>query len=154
MSMIPTQLANPVQRRIRPVALCVFRSNNRILVSEGYDAQKQEKFYRPLGGGVEFGEYSWDAIRREIREELGEEIQNLTFIGPAENVFEYDGQPGHEIIFVFEAEFVNPALYRQEVIRGTEDDNTPIRAIWKPIADFKRNKAILYPDALLDMLLG
>jgi hypothetical protein len=42
--------------QIRPIALCVFHNNNRILVFEGYDKAKDEIFYRPLGGGIEFGE--------------------------------------------------------------------------------------------------
>ena len=42
--------------QIRPVALCVFHHDKRILVFEGYDKAKDEIFYRPLGGGIEFGE--------------------------------------------------------------------------------------------------
>ena len=67
---------------IRPIALCVFRKKDQILVTEEYDKLKKEHFYRPLGGNIEFGEYSWETIRREIKGELGEEIKNLTFIGP------------------------------------------------------------------------
>ncbi|MCB0856079.1 MAG: NUDIX domain-containing protein, partial [Bacteroidetes bacterium] len=107
---------------IRPVALCVFRKDNQILVAEGYDTHKSERFFRPLGGIVNFGEYSWETIRREIKEELGEEITNLTFIGPAENLFQYQGTPGHEIIFMFEGEFVNKNTYKQEKILGIESD--------------------------------
>ena len=44
------------KNRIRPLAICVFLNNNRILVAEGYDPIKQQTFYRPLGGGIEFGE--------------------------------------------------------------------------------------------------
>lgn len=42
--------------RIRPLAICVFRHQDRILVAEGYDPVKDEHFYRPLGGGNEFGD--------------------------------------------------------------------------------------------------
>jgi hypothetical protein len=48
--------------KIRPIAICVFRHQNRILVIEAYDHIKNEKYYRPLGGGIEFGEYSSIAI--------------------------------------------------------------------------------------------
>ncbi len=44
------------KNKIRPIALCVFLNNNRILVNEGYDPVKQQTFYRSLGGGIEFGE--------------------------------------------------------------------------------------------------
>jgi len=43
---------------IRSIAICVFRHKNHILVAEGYDPVKDEYFYRPLGGGIEFGETS------------------------------------------------------------------------------------------------
>ena len=146
-------LTPPEQARIRAVALCVFWRKNHILVAEGYDHAKEEAFYRPLGGGMEFGEYSWEAIRREIREELGEEIKNLTFVAPTENVFEFEGQKGHEILFVFQAEFENPEVYRKEEIKGIEDNGEPFKAVWKPLLDFKRNRAKLYPEGLLDMLM-
>ncbi|GAB4409883.1 MAG: NUDIX hydrolase [Bacteroidia bacterium] len=137
---------------IRPIALCVFRRGDAILVAEGYDPSTQEHFYRPLGGGLEFGEYSWEAVRREIKEELGEEIKNLTFIGPAENVFQYHGNMSHEIIFMFEGEFVNKDTYKREVVLGREDNGEEIRAVWKPLSDFRKNRARLYPEGLLDML--
>lgn len=137
---------------IRPIALCIFRKENSILVAEGYDKAKEEAFFRPLGGGVVFGEYSWETIRREIKEEIGEEITNLTFIGPTENLFQYEGNPGHEIIFVFEGEFVNKAAYRKEMIIGKGEEGQEIRAIWKPISEFKKNRARLYPEGLLEIL--
>lgn len=37
------------KEQIRPIAICVFRRDNRILVGEGYDPVKKESFYRPLG---------------------------------------------------------------------------------------------------------
>src|SRR3990170_4725004 len=97
--------------RIRPIAVCLFRNNNRILVHEGFDTIKQDYYYRPLGGGIEYGETSHDAIAREIREELGVEIENVRLLGVVENIFVYQGEQGHEIVFVFDAEFVNKSLY-------------------------------------------
>jgi NADH pyrophosphatase NudC (nudix superfamily) len=61
--------------QIRPLAICVFRREDRILVAEGFDPVKQEHFYRPLGGGIEFGENSVETISREIREEINAEIR-------------------------------------------------------------------------------
>lgn len=137
---------------IRPVALCIFRNKDSILVAEGYDKQTEERFFRPLGGGVEFGEYSWETVRREIKEEIGEDIKNLTFIGPTENVFHYQGIQGHEIIFMFEGEFVNKQAYFKDTIIGREADGQEFVAVWKPISEFRKNKARLYPEGLLDIL--
>ena len=48
--------------RIRPIALCVFRQEEHILVFRGYDPKKDQTFYRPLGGGIDFGETALDAV--------------------------------------------------------------------------------------------
>jgi ADP-ribose pyrophosphatase YjhB (NUDIX family) len=72
--------------RIRPIAVCLFRHDNRILVSEGFDTVKQDYYYRPLGGGIEYGEMSSDALVREIREELDAEIENVRLLGVLENI--------------------------------------------------------------------
>lgn len=140
------------KQSIRPLALCIFRRNNELLVAEGYDSRKNETFYRPLGGGIEFGEYSWDAVRREIREEISEEIKNLSFLGTTENIFEYEGIPGHEVIFLFEGDFARSYVYEQDEIMGIEDNGEDIRVMWKPIEAFQKGKLILYPDGLIEML--
>ena len=135
------------------VLLCsAFRRNHSILVTEGYDPEKK-KFFRPLAAASSLVNIA-GMQRREIREELSQEIQNPMFIGPAENIFEYKGQMAHELIFIFEAEFLDPEPYKHDVIYGQGDDNTPVKAIWKPLADFKRKKDRLYPAPLLDMLMG
>lgn len=140
------------KQSIRPLALCIFRRNNELLVAEGYDSRKNETFYRPLGGGIEFGEYSWDAVRREIREEISEEIKNLSFLGTTENIFEYEGIPGHEVIFLFEGDFTRSYVYEHDEIMGIEDNGEDIRVMWKPIEAFQKGKLILYPDGLTEML--
>lgn len=66
---------------IRPIAICVFRRAGRLLVGEGYDPLKGETFHRPVGGGLQFGETSEQAMRREIGEELGVEIRGLRPLG-------------------------------------------------------------------------
>ena len=78
---------------IRLLAICAFRHPNRILVGRGFDEQKKEAFFRPHGGAVEFGERAVDALRREIREELGAEIQNPVQLGVLENLFTYRARP-------------------------------------------------------------
>jgi len=72
--------------QIRPLAICIFRNNDRILVGEGYDPVKRETFYRPLGGGIEFGERAEETIRREVREEIGAEAASLLFVHAREHL--------------------------------------------------------------------
>ena len=87
-----------VRNQIRPLAVAVVRHKNKILAMEGYDSVKQETFYRLIGGGIEFGEKAEDTVVREFREELGLDIKITRFLGTSENIFTYEGKPGHEIV--------------------------------------------------------
>ncbi|MFL7869309.1 MAG: NUDIX hydrolase [Anaerolineales bacterium] len=140
---------------IRPIAICLFRHDGKILVFEGYDPRKDETFYRPLGGGIEFGERSVDTIRRELREEIGAEVRNLVYLGTLENIFTFDGKPGHEIVQVYDGVLSESGLYKQAVILGHEVGvEEPFRAMWKSLDEFGPGESILYPDGLLEMLSG
>jgi 8-oxo-dGTP pyrophosphatase MutT (NUDIX family) len=101
---------------IRVIAICVFRHRGRILVAPGYDDVKNERFFRPLGGAIEFGELAVDALRREIREELALEIDNPVQLGIIENCFEYRGRSCHEVVFVFDAVLVDRTLYSEDAL--------------------------------------
>ena len=139
--------------RIRPLAICVFLKNGRILVAEGYDPVKNECFYRPLGGGIEFGEYSEQTIRRELLEEIGAEVCDLKYLRTLENIYVFNGTPGHEIIQIYDGALKDPELYERTEIIGREVDiDASFRAVWKHIAEFGTGKSILYPTGLLELL--
>jgi len=138
--------------QIRPIAICVFLNQNRILVAEGYDPVKNETFYRPLGGGIEFGEQSEDTIRRELKEEINVDVGELKYLGALENIFTFNGSHGHEIVQVYDGVLKTPGLYDQAVIVGREANGEVIRALWKSLDEFGEGKSILYPDGLLDLL--
>ncbi len=139
---------------IRPLAICVFRHEDKILVFEGYDPKKDQTFYRPLGGGIEFGERSEDTVRREIKEELGEEVTELKYLGALENIFVFDGIPSHEIVLAYDGRLVNPGLYEQAVMSGMEADAGPFKVLWKRLDEFGTGRNPLYPAGLLEMLTG
>ena len=142
------------KKRIRPLAICIFRNRDRILVAEGYDSIKDQHFYRPLGGGIEFGESSVETICRELMEEIRAEVdrESLKYLGAVENIFTFNGLPGHEIILIYDGTLKNPELYEQKVIEGEEAGDGPIQAIWKNIEEFTEGKSILYPTGLVEML--
>ena len=141
--------------RIRPIAVCLFRHANRILVSEGFDKIKQDYYYRPLGGGIEYGETSRDAIAREIREELGAEIENIRLLGVVENIFVYQGEQGHEIVFVFDAEFVDKSLYQLDEIDGYEQEaEIKFKAKWYSLGTTGNGDGRLVPERLAEWLVG
>jgi len=139
-------------KKIRPIAVCVFSNNGRILVAELQDRVSKEVFYRPLGGGIEFMETGEEAIQREIHEELHEEIENVKLLGYLENLFHHEGEPGHEIVIVFDGSFKNKALYEKSRLEGMEDNGDKIKAVWKDVSDFSENGCVLYPNAILELL--
>jgi ADP-ribose pyrophosphatase YjhB (NUDIX family) len=136
--------------KVRPLALCVFRDGDRILVQEGYDPCKNQTFYRALGGAIEFGERSQDTIARELREEIGADVTNLEYLTTIESIFVFDGLPGHEICLVYEGALADPSLYQRERIVGAEGD--PVIAVWVPLDAFRQGTYPLYPDGLLEHL--
>lgn len=138
---------------IRPIVICLFRHYGRILTFEGYDPTKKQIFYRPLGGGIEFGEHSQQALAREIREELDTAVTNLHYLATLENIFTFNGRPGHEIVQVYDGRFVDETLYHCPLIKGREDDGHRFTAVWKSLSDFEGpNAPPLYPDGLLELL--
>jgi 8-oxo-dGTP pyrophosphatase MutT (NUDIX family) len=124
----------------------VIRDGDRRLGYEGYDPVKGSRFYRPLGGGIEFGERGVDAIERELREELGATARDVRFLGLLESIFEYDGRPGHEIALMYEVTLAEPVADRTRLL---DDD---CEALWIPLPAFGPGGAPLYPDGLLERL--
>jgi 8-oxo-dGTP pyrophosphatase MutT (NUDIX family) len=143
------------KKRIRPLAICVFHNHNRILVNQGYDPVKNEHFYRPLGGGIEFGESSKDTICREIREELNLEVEeeSLRYLGAVENIFMFNGSPRHEIVLIYDGALKGTEWYAQEAILGKEANGEEICAVWKNLDEFIMGKSILYPTGLVELLV-
>ncbi len=134
----------------RPVALCLFTNNGRLLVAKGTDSVKQTEFYRPLGGMIEFGEYGVDAVQREIIEETGQKIKNVKYLGTLENIFTYEGKSGHEIVLMYDAEFLDKSMYEKEYIDIVEVDWC--KAIWVNIEDCISRKITIYPDGIGELL--
>ena len=138
--------------QIRPIALCIFRNKDRILVFEGYDTVKGETFYRSLGGGIEFGEKAEDTVRRELMEELNVQVGEVRYLGTLENIFTFNGNSYHEIVLIHDGALVDSGLYDQAVIVGEEANGEEIQAVWMGVDEFGEGKSILYPYGLLEML--
>ena len=107
--------------------------------------------WRPPGGTIEFGERGADAVVREIREELGVDVIDPTYLGTVENIFTYLGVAGHELVRVYGVRFANDELYRRGRFECVEPGGPAFICEWKRIADF-RDGAPLYPDGLLAMI--
>jgi 8-oxo-dGTP pyrophosphatase MutT (NUDIX family) len=99
-------------------------------------------FQRLLGGKVEHGELSDEALRREFDEELGVDVLVGPLRGVLQNRFEYQGQPGHEVVLVHDVELRDRSLYDREVLPRLDRDDAS--AIWRSLDD--PPDIPLYPD--------
>lgn len=135
--------------RIRPMALCVFEHRGRILVARGRDSSTGATFYRPLGGGIDFGETGAEAIVREIREELGEGICALRYLGTLESIFRYRDKPRHELLRIYDAAFVDRRVYARDIVEGREGERR-IAARW--LSPDEMDDAPLVPEGLTALL--
>jgi ADP-ribose pyrophosphatase YjhB (NUDIX family) len=136
---------------IRPTALALILWRDHLLANRY--PHPDGTYYRPLGGGIEFGERAVDALHREVREEIGRSVEVVEQIGVSENIFELDGEPGHQLMFEFIVrwpEGEEPADLAP--IAGHEDNGEPIDARWLPLSRVFAGDYTLYPDGLAHRL--
>lgn len=137
--------------QIRSLALGLILNGDRTFLSQGYDPVKQQTFYRALGGGVDFGETSYDALKREFQEELQAELTNIKYLGCIENIFIYNGQPGHEIIQLYQCDFVDSTFYQSDQIDFVEGEHKKT-AFWLDIEECKSGKLRVVPEQFLEYI--
>ena len=139
---------------VRPIAVCIIRNGPRFLVEYYEWPTPDDKFYRPLGGEIEYGEYGENAVKREFREEIFAEIKNVRYLGTIENIFEVQDETGHEIVLIYEADFADQLMYSKDVIEGFDGIETPrkVLAYWKTLEDIDEEGLPLYPDRLREFL--
>jgi len=121
-----------------------------LLVLEGYNVSRAETFYRLLGGGIEFGELAADALAREFREEIGSDLEDVRYLGTLENIYVYEGHPGHELVRVYEGRLTAQSLYERNSWEFQVEDGSSCHAVWKPLDDLAETR--LYPDGLLTLI--
>lgn len=122
-----------------------------MLLAQYRDEVTRQDFYRPLGGGIEFGERATETIARELREEINADVCDLRYLFALENLFTLNGEPGHEIVLVFDGAFVNRTLYDQSVIHG-RDGLQEFEAVWKSLRELENDSRPLYPGGLKERL--
>lgn len=138
---------------IRVVALGAVRKDESLLVFEAESPEAGETFYRLLGGGVEFGEHSREAVVREFQEELGVELTDPTPVGTFERVFSFDGDPCHEVWRVYEGQIVEAWPYERDSFSFVEPDlGTEHVARWMPIEELRNEETTFYTPQILDAL--
>jgi ADP-ribose pyrophosphatase YjhB (NUDIX family) len=144
------------QIKVKAFAVLLNQARDAHLVWRGSDPTKSPAdFHRLLGGHVEFREATTDAIRREILEETAADLQEPRLLGVLENRFVYDGEPGHEIVFVYSGSLNPPEPVPAEG-GWLSDNDAPIWVEWRPLtAD--RPTIPLYPggvETLIEALVA
>ncbi|WP_413990776.1 NUDIX hydrolase [Labrys okinawensis] len=144
-----------LRSNINVKALGLHWRDGRLLAAEVYDNEGRVVGVRPLGGTVEFGESSQTALKREFLEELGAEVKVLSGPLVIENLYVFEGENGHEIMFVFEIEFVSNDYRHHETITFSESDGTSGVARWYALEELDRpGSPSLYPKGLKALLSG
>lgn len=137
---------------IRATAQAVILKDHQILVYEGFDRLKNENFYRPIGGTVEFLELAKDTVIREFKEEAGIDVMDPTLLGVLENIFTFEGHSGHEIVQVFQCKFKDESLYAQKEFPLVEGDTSLENAVWKDISFLIQPRVRFFPTGMKDIV--
>lgn len=137
--------------QIRTKALAVVRADSKILVCAIPNGDGTIKGWRPLGGTVEFGEPAEDTVVRELTEEIGATSRVNGLRGVLQNIYEHEGNQGHEIVFVFDVTLTDPGLAaaRKFVV---EDSGSRFACAWVEVARFTCARDTLFPEGLAAIL--
>jgi 8-oxo-dGTP pyrophosphatase MutT (NUDIX family) len=133
--------------RVKAMAFLPNAARTHHAVLRGSDPSDGETFHRLLGGGVEPGERSVEAVVREISEELRATLLEPRLLGVLESLFVYDGEPGHEIVFVYAGHLAEGDVVPPE--GGLYDDvGIPMWVEWRPCDERDPDALLLYPDGV------
>jgi ADP-ribose pyrophosphatase YjhB (NUDIX family) len=122
------------------------------LVLVGRDPTKtSDVFHRLLGGHLEFHETALDGVVREVMEETGTTLVEPRLLGVLENRFVYNGEPGHEVVFVYTGRLADPDVVPPEGAT-LSDEGIPMPVVWRALDASGDELPPLYPDGLDDLL--
>ena len=82
---------------------------------------------------------------------MSSKIRPISQLSVLENIFMYNGNPHHEIVFVFSAKFKDQNLYNSDIIDGYELGNY-FQATWQSVEKFMSRELILYPTGIHNFL--
>jgi len=150
---IDVQALGAVRRRgDSPVVGDPVEPTDELLVFDGYDGE--DLFHRFLGGTVEFGEHSREAVVREFREEVGEPFVVAGIVGTFEDVFEYEGRTGHQVWRVYEGHLDADWPYETGTFTFEEDEGHGEQvARWLSVEQLRAPDTTFLSEGVLDALV-
>lgn len=107
-------------------------------------------YYVLIGGRVKIGENSADTIKREIKEELGKDIEITGYVSTIENFFEMKGKKYHEIMFIHKIEFTEEEDKKIEYTMKNIEGKDYLQYEWIDME--KIDKCPLLPEAIKSIL--
>ena len=138
---------------IRQAALCLIQHGNAFLVAEIQDPRTNLVLHRPPGGGVEEGETPEQALRRELREELGITLTAVLELGTVDHVWFWNGREVRERAWLFLASSSDDAgLSRGECPELVEANGQRIKTVWRPIEENLASLPPLCPARIAEFL--
>lgn len=127
--------------------ICAILIHNHKILLQGDDTCD---FWVLPGGRCKFGETSDQAIKRELKEELGIAFENLSFIHSLENLFVFNDITYHEISFFYKEILIDiPVVIKQnDIFKLPVTDNPQIKFKWVKIDEIGNEN--IYPIFLRD----
>lgn len=112
----------------------VFRNGNKVLTHHGI----KRNHYTLPGGRVKDGESTIMALEREIKEEMGLEVEYVKPFSFLENFFEMNAKNYHEILVTHELKFKDKNAYEKEIILPIEEEKKgKLEFVWKDINELE-----------------
>jgi len=119
---------------LRASVYAIIIHNKKILM---ITSRSNGKFFFP-GGGVNIGEKSKDALKREVKEEAGIEIKIQKFLYFNEQFFYWD--PGDEAYHSFNFFYICKPLTTKLIDDNKVDDEEATKPRWVDLEEVRKNK--------------